>query len=101
MAFWDRRHWKIDPTRLVDSTRVRVVHSRFSHCAVLLGIREQRKVFGLCFVTAVHAGSSVLVVCFQSVWCKKKKFKEFCRIQGSHNSYRTGRLGVRGVEEDK
>ena len=39
---------------------------------------------------------------FSKVWCeKKKKFKEFCRIQGSHISYRTGRLGVRGVEEDK
>ena len=99
MAFLGSLALEVDPTRLVDSTRVRVVHSRFSHCAVLLGIREQRKVFGLCFVTAVHAGSGV--VCFQSVWCKKKKFKGFCRIQGSHISYRTGRLGVRGVEEDK
>ena len=78
-----------------------MVHSRFSHCAVLLGIREQEhaeKVFGLCFVTAVHVGSSV--VCFKGV-CKKKKFEGFCGIQGSHIIYRTGRLGVKGVEEDK
>ena len=38
---------------------------------------------------------------FSKVWCKKKKFKEFCRIQGSHIIYRTGKLGVRVVEEDK
>ena len=35
---------EIDPTRLFDSARVRVVHSRYSHCAVLLGIRVQEHV---------------------------------------------------------
>ena len=66
-----------------------MVHSRFSHCAVLLGIREQRKVFGLCFVTAVHAGSSV--VCFQRCGVRRRNSRSSVGFRAAISS--TGQEG--------